>query len=201
MTKISEKAVLTDYQTLKEVVDCLKKNILIKTQSDYQQSHLFNILVGAASKADTIENTASNLKNSWSGRNVRYHLSKIDRERGFRLGSISNRGVDNFLELEKQVNQALISKLPHRIKKRKHKLAIDLNLIPYYGKSREKEEDYIYRSQAKDSTCSFFAYATIYIIAKNKRLSIAIIGVKKKLYICRYYYLSFRENKLFKNQN
>ncbi len=163
MTKISEKSVLTDEETLKEVVDCLKKNISIKTQSDCQQSHLFNILVGAASRSDTIENTASSLKNSWSGRNVRYHLSKID----------------NFPELEKEVNQALISKLPRRIKKKKHKLAIDLNLIPYYGTSREKDEDYIYRSQAKNGTCSFFAYATIYIIAKNKRLTIAIIGVKK----------------------
>ncbi len=60
-----------------------------------------------------------------------------------------------------------------------HKLAIDLNLIPYYGQAREKEEDYLYRSQAKNGTRSFFAYATIYIIAKNKRLTIAIIGGKK----------------------
>ncbi|MDJ0744319.1 MAG: hypothetical protein QNJ32_13270 [Xenococcaceae cyanobacterium MO_167.B27] len=108
-----EKAVLTDEETLKEVVDCLQENISIKTQSDCQQSNLFNILVGAASRSDTIENTASSLKNSWSGRNVRYHLNKIP----------------NFPELEKEVNQALISKLPRRIKKRKHKLAIDLNLI------------------------------------------------------------------------
>ncbi len=91
MTKISEKSVLTDEETLKEVVDCLKKNISIKTQSDCQQSHLFNILVAAASKADTIENTASNLKNSWSGRNVRYHLSK----------------TDNFQELEKEINKRI----------------------------------------------------------------------------------------------
>ncbi|VEP17538.1 transposase (fragment) [Hyella patelloides LEGE 07179] len=152
MIKISEKAVLTDEGTLEEVVDCLKENISVKTQSDCQQNHLFNILVGAASRGDTIENTAASLKNSWSGRNVRYHLKKIT----------------NFLELEKEVNQALISKLPRRIKKRKHKLAIDLNLIPYYGQPKEKESDYIYRSQAKNGTCSFFAYATIYIIAKNK---------------------------------
>ncbi len=33
--------------------------------------------------------------------------------------------------------------------------------------------------KTKNGTCSFFAYATIYIIAKNKRLTIAIIAVKK----------------------
>ena len=163
MTKISEKAVLTDEQAVKEVIDCLTENISIKTQSDCQQNHLFNILVGAASRGDTIENTTSSLKNSWSGRNVRYHLSKID----------------NFSELEKEINQALISKIPRRIKKRKHKLAIDLNLIPYYGQPRQKESDYIYRSQAKNGTCSFFAYATIYIITKNKRLTITLLGVKR----------------------
>ena len=31
------------------------------------------------------------------------------------------------------------------------------------GNLEKKEEDYIYRSQAKDGTCSFFTYATIYI--------------------------------------
>ena len=163
LTNTTEKAILTDEETFKKVVDCLKENISIKTQSDCQQTDLFNILIGAASQADTIENTASTLKNSWSGRNVRYHLSKIN----------------NFKELEKELNQALITNLPRRIKKRKHKLAIDLNLIPYYGKSRDQEEDYIYRGQAKNGTCSFFAYATVYIIANNKRLTIAFIGSKK----------------------
>ncbi len=37
MTKISEKSVLTDEETLKEVVDCLQENISIKTQSDCQR--------------------------------------------------------------------------------------------------------------------------------------------------------------------
>ena len=58
-TTTTKKAVLSDEETLKEVVECLKKNISIKTQSDCQQTDLFNILVGAASKADTVENTAS----------------------------------------------------------------------------------------------------------------------------------------------
>ena len=47
MTNTTEKAILTDEETVKEVVDCLKENISIKTQSDCQQTDLFNILVGA----------------------------------------------------------------------------------------------------------------------------------------------------------
>ncbi len=55
----TDKAVLTDRETLKEVVDCLAENLTIKTQGDCEPTDLFNILVGAASKADTRENTAS----------------------------------------------------------------------------------------------------------------------------------------------
>lgn len=162
MTTSTQKAVLTDQDTLKEVIDCLKEHISIKTQGACNQTDLFNILVAAASKADTIENTASNLKKCSSPKNIRYHLGKFK----------------SFPELETQLNLALISKLPRRIKKRKLKLAIDLNLIPYYGKPNFEEQDYICRSQAKNGTCSFYAYATLYVIAKNKRVTLAVIGVK-----------------------
>jgi hypothetical protein len=119
--------------------------------------------VAAASKADTIENTVSSFNKSSSAKNIRYHLAKFK----------------SFPELETQLNLALISRLTRRIKKRKLKLAIDLNLIPYYGKPTKEEQDYIYRSQAKNGTCSFYAYATLYVIAKNKRVTLALIGVKK----------------------
>ena len=163
MTNSTEKAVLTAQDTLKQVIDCLTQHISIKTQGACNQTDLFNILVAAASKADTIENTASSFKNSGSAKNIRYHLAKFK----------------SFPELETQLNLALISRLTRRIKKRKLKLAIDLNLIPYYGKPSKQEQDYIYRSQAKNGTCSFYGYATLYVIAKNKRVTLALIGVKK----------------------
>ena len=163
MTTSTEKAVLTDKHTLKEVIECLSEHISIKTQGAFNQTDLFNILIGAASNSDTIENTAKKLKKSGSGKNIRYHLAKIK----------------SFPELETQLNLALISRLPRRLKKRKLKLAIDLNLIPYYGKPSKQEQDYIYRSQPKNGTSSFYAYATLYVIAKNKRVTIALVGVKK----------------------
>ena len=77
MRTTTEKAALTDKDTLKEVVDSLIENLTIKTQGDCEPTDLFNILVGAASNADTRENTASTLKNSFSPRNIRYHLNKF----------------------------------------------------------------------------------------------------------------------------
>jgi putative transposase len=39
---------------------------------------------------------------------------------------------------------------------------------------------YIYRSQAKSGTCSFYAYATVYVIKKNKRVTLAIKAVQQQ---------------------
>lgn len=86
--------------------------------------------------------------------------------------------INKFEELENQINLALKSRIPEGIKKGFHKIAIDLNLIPYYGKPDNDEEAYIYRSQAKSGTCSFYAYATIYILTKGKRITLAIRGVR-----------------------
>ena len=160
----TEKPVLTDKETLKEVIECLIENLPISTKKTETEKDLYNIIIGAASSADSIENAANKLDKSCTGKTVRNYL-------------VNN--FPSFQELEVQINQALISKLPRRIKKKKHKLAIDINLIPYYGNPSESEKDYIYRSQAQSGTCSFYAYATIYIIAKNKRLTLGLIGIKK----------------------
>ncbi|MFH7027689.1 MAG: hypothetical protein ACHBN1_20390 [Heteroscytonema crispum UTEX LB 1556] len=39
---------------------------------------------------------------------------------------------------------------------------------------------YIYRSQAKSGTCSFYADATVYVIKKNKRVTLAIKAVQQQ---------------------
>ncbi len=52
-------------------------------------------------------------------------------------------------QLESELNLALKSCLPCGIRNQQHSLAIDLNLIPYYGNPSKDELPYIYRSQAK----------------------------------------------------
>ena len=152
-----KKLVLTNEDTLTEVVNCLAKHIPINSTGAGDPQHLFKILVRAASKQDTIENTSKELKKATSGNNIRYHLSKIS----------------DFKQLEIQVNLALKNKIPKGLKKKNLVVAIDLNLIPYYGKPQDSEKPYIYRSKAKDGTCSFYAYATLYTITKGKRVTLA----------------------------
>ena len=108
------------------------------------------------------EQTSKELKNSPSSNTIRYHLKKIE----------------NFIQLETEINLALKSQIPHGLKKNKQTLALDINLIPYYGQPSPEELPYIYRSQAKNGTCSFYAYATLYVIKNGKRVTLAIRGVR-----------------------
>ena len=138
-----EKLILTDEETLTEVVNCLAKHIPINSTGAGNPQSLFKVLVRAASKQDTIENTSKELKTATCGNNIRYHLRKIS----------------DFKQVESQLNLALKSKIPQGLKKKNLVIAIDLNLIPYYGKPKSSEKPDIYRSKAKDGTCSFYAYA------------------------------------------
>jgi putative transposase len=46
------------------------------------------------------------------------------------------------------------------------------------GNQLSNECPYIYRSQAKNGTCSFYAYASLYLINKGKRVTLGIRGVR-----------------------
>ena len=72
-----EKLVLTDEETLSEVVNCLAQHIPINSTGAGAPQNLFKVLVRAASKQDTIENTSKELKKSTCSNNIRYHLNKI----------------------------------------------------------------------------------------------------------------------------
>lgn len=163
MINLAQQLALTDEETLNEVVDCLAKYIPLNAKGTCEPKTLFQIVLRAATTHDTIENTAKQLKSVTTSNNIRYHLGKIN----------------NFVDLEKQLNQALKSQIPKGLKKKKQSLAIDFNLIPYYGKPSDEETPFIYRSEAKSGTCSFYAYATLYVIKKGKRVTLAIRGVRR----------------------
>ena len=163
MTKKQLEPALNDTETLKEVVSCLTEYVPIHTRGDCDQQTIFEILIRAASQRDSLETTSKTLTTAPTSNDIRYHLEKYD----------------NLETLEEQLNQALQSRLPSRIYQSHHKVAIDLNLIPYYGNPSPQEEPYIYRSQAKNGTCSFYAYATLYVIKKGKRVTLAIKAVRR----------------------
>ena len=68
--------------------------------------------------------------------------------------------------LKRQVNAALAGHLPKPLRKQAQIVALDLTLLPFDADA--KENDQIYRSQAKRGTCSFYAYASAYIVHKGR---------------------------------
>lgn len=80
--------------------------------------------------------------------------------------------------LERQLNASFAAQLPPAVKDRRWRLAIDLNLRPYYGQAHRRPEE-IYRSQAKSGTTHFHAYATGYIAYQGRRYTVAVTRVEK----------------------
>lgn len=81
------------------------------------------------------------------------------------------------VELEKRLNQALCTELPSALFRKARKLAIDFTLIPYHGKPLHDENE-IYRSKPKSGTTHFHAYATVTVIHKGSRYTLAMTYVQ-----------------------
>jgi len=64
----------------------------------------------------------------------------------------------------------VVARLPRAVKGRRWRLAIDLNLRPYYGQAHHRTEE-VYRSQAQRGTTHFHAYATGYLVHRGRKLT------------------------------
>lgn len=81
-------------------------------------------------------------------------------------------------DLEGQLNDALQADLPRRLRRRRHRLAIDLILIPYHGRP-ESDPAELYRGQVKSGTTHFHAYATAYLIRAGQRFTLGLTVVRQ----------------------
>lgn len=144
-SSLSSTPALTDEATLETALNCLLEHLPIEMEGGYTPRDLFAILLRAASRNDSIEHTSQRLEGVPSGNGIRYHLNTLD----------------DIATVERQLNAAMQSRIPAKICKGKHRIAIDLHLIPYYGNPTDAEAPYIYCSQAKAGTTTFFAYATV----------------------------------------
>jgi hypothetical protein len=160
-TSLCDTPAVSDQSTLDSTIDCLMAHLPLEMNGSYTVREVFEILVHAASRGESLEQTVRSLEGAPSSNSIRYHLEKLD----------------DMQALEAQVNAALHSRIPPKIRKGRHRLAIDLHLIPYYGVPTEAEASYVYRSQAKAGTTRFFAYATVYVICRNKRVTLGVHAV------------------------
>jgi hypothetical protein len=82
-------------------------------------------------------------------------------------------------ELLRRLNRALAATLPKAVRygRRRYPVAIDLTLLPYYGRP-DPDDDQVYKGQEKASTHHHYAYATAYLVRKGRRFTLALRTVR-----------------------
>ncbi len=78
---------------------------------------------------------------------------------------------------EQQMNEALTEWLPPTLYSRRLELALDIHDEPFYGKSAAFE-GYVCRGAAKAGTTHFIRVASVYIIWRDVRLTLAVTYVR-----------------------
>ena len=81
-------------------------------------------------------------------------------------------------ELLRRLNRALVADVPRALRRRPQQIAIDLTLIPYHGQPMLDLSE-VFRSQAKDGTSHFHAYATAYVNYRGQRYTLALTVVER----------------------
>lgn len=84
--------------------------------------------------------------------------------------------VDELRQQEAEFNTALVECIPKQMPRSGLEMAIDFHDEPYYGKS-EAVQAYTCRGEAHDGTTYFWRVATLYVIWRQVRLTLALTYV------------------------
>lgn len=157
---------LTSDQVLTMTIGSLIEHFnLVVNGHKFSTDDIWSVVVAASAQGQAIESAANQLESAPDPSTVRFHL---------RTGLVN---VTTLEILEAACNEALVAHLPPRIRGGRHKVAIDLTLIPYHGQAAHDPKE-IRRGRAKSGTTHFHCYATAYVIKKNKRVTLALTYVR-----------------------
>lgn len=152
-------------ECFKRAVNALGDNLEIPIRGKLSQQIIFETVVGMASNQESIHSISHNLEDIPCETSLRHHLKKLD------FGILQDRNVEI-------LTSRAISILN---KKKAYKFAVDFTLDPYYGKETSENSEYIVRSQKKKSTNDFYGYATLYVINKDRRLTLSLLPLHPDL--------------------
>ena len=158
-----------DYILTKDEVHCHANHWLASTlKLEYEgtrctASTLLQVLLLAAARAASIFAVCRDLADAPSDQTIRNALAA---------------SLPEVPELQRRLNRALATKLPKALVRKVRIIAIDLTLIPYHGQPREDVRE-IYRSKAKSGTTHFHAYATLAVLHKGHRYTLALERVER----------------------
>lgn len=120
-------------------------------------SMLWSILLFAAARVGSIFDACQRLLRAPSDEAVRQALRAM---------------LPSPKQLLRIINQALRHKLPKSLRRRPRKIGIDLNEQPYHGKPYASRNE-IRRGKPKHGTTHFHCYATLYVIRRGERFTLA----------------------------
>jgi hypothetical protein len=138
--------------------DCLELNM---EKRKYTAQDILDVLLVAATQATSIEAVCRDMSEAPSPNTVRKLVDEALPE--------------DRTELEAKLNEALVVRLPKKLLYKRLACAIDLTLVNYYGQDDEE----VRRSKAKDGTSRFHCYASLYVLKRNKRYTLALTLMTK----------------------
>ncbi len=134
---------------------------------EYTAHDIWDVVIAAAVERISLEAACRLLEGAPSGNTVRGILKEL---------LSSDAGMT---ALEAQMNAALQQRLPKKLLGPRLPGAIDSTEIPYHGKYDEDEEEIVRRGRAKSGTTHFHCFATLYVIKKHKRYTLAITVMRR----------------------
>lgn len=158
-----EEQVLNKKECCDFVVINLNRFITIPIQGKLTQATRFHSLVGMAVSQQSMHSISQSLTLAPCETSMRYHLNKL-----------------NITDLERLNSQILAYSIHEVLKKGyPYQFAIDFTHDPYYGEIAEENEEYIILNQGKKSTTEFYLYVTLYVITKDRQLTLGIFPVRE----------------------
>lgn len=134
---------------------------------DYEAQDIWDVVIAAAVEQLSLEGASRLLEAAPSGNTVRGVLKEL-------LATAAG-----LTELEAQMNAVLQRRRPKKLLASRLPAAIDITEIPYHGQYDEEGEEIVRRGRAKSGTTHFFCFATLYVIKKHKRYTLAITLMRR----------------------
>jgi putative transposase len=121
---------------------------------------LMDVLLAVCCQKETLEQVCADLKIKVGAETLRGYINE-------------QLQVENLSGLQEAVNRALQARLQAELKERPVDVAIDFHDQSYYGKSEQSEGKWV-GAEAKNGTTKVYRVATLYVIKKGHRLTLAI---------------------------
>lgn len=122
-----------------------------------------NVLMKAAVDGMSVESICADLQGTTGSNTIREHLNRV-------------LNVCDLRRHECEMNGALVDCVPAELARRGREMAIDYHDEPFYGKSAELRS-YACRGQAHDGTTHFYRIASLYVMWRQVRVTLAVTYV------------------------